>query len=82
MTGSCYDGSTDFKWQENNEPYGDNLEVYEIEKVNNTECREGKSAFEVIDETLYDLPKFTSIEEKINWVCSNFENTQRYIEGE
>ena len=80
MTGVCYDGTSNFKWNENNEPYGDNLEVCEIEEVNNTECREGKSAFEVIDETLYDLPKFESIEEKINWVCNNFEITQKQLE--
>ena len=82
MTGCCYDGTLDFKWNDENSPLGDNLDVYDIKSVNNSEIREGKSAFEVIDETLYDLPKFESIEEKINWICSNFENTQRYIEGE
>ena len=82
MTGCCYNGDTNFKWLENNEPYNNNLDVYDIKEVINTETREGKSAFEVINETLYDLPKFTNIEEKINWVCSNFENTQKYIKGE
>ena len=82
MTGCCYDGFNSFEWLRNNKPYGDNLEVCEIKEVNNTEIRDGKSAFEVIDETLYGLPKFTNIEEKINWVCNNFENTQKYIKGE
>lgn len=30
MTGRCYDGSADFKWLNKNEPYGDNLDVYEL----------------------------------------------------
>lgn len=30
MTGSCYDGSVDFKWNALNSPFGDNLEVSEI----------------------------------------------------
>ena len=79
MSGTCYDGSSDFKWIENNEPYGDNLEVTEISFVNNKETRNGLNAFEVIDETLYGIKKFDSIEEKINWVCNNFENTQKYL---
>ncbi len=30
MTGSCYDGSNDFKWLEKNKPYGGSLNVFEI----------------------------------------------------
>lgn len=82
MSGFCYDNSSDFKWGLKNEPFGDNLDVLDIKYVNNAEYREGKSAFEVIDETLYDLPKFESIEEKIHWVCNNFERTQKYLKGE
>lgn len=31
MTGSCYDGTDDFDWLKDHSPYGDNLEVLEIE---------------------------------------------------
>lgn len=82
MCGICYDGCSDFKWLENNQPYGDNLDVYEIESVNNSEQDSGKSPFDVIDETCYDMPKFASVQEKIAWVCNNFENTQKYIKEE
>ena len=78
MSGECYDGSKNFKWIENNEPYEDNLDVLEINEVNIKE----QEKFNVIDETLYGLPKFTSIEDKINWICSNLDKTQKYIEGE
>jgi len=82
MTGSCYDGDSNFNWLSKNDIYGGNLEVCDIKEVNNAEYREGKSAFEVIDETLYDINKFDSIEEKINWVCNNFEGTQKYLKEE
>ena len=82
MTGSCYDGNTDFKWIKKNEPYGNSLDVFEIATVNNTEQSNGKSPFDVIDETCYDMPKFVSVHEKIAWVCNNFENTQKYIKEE
>ncbi len=80
MTGECYDGSKDFKWIEENKPYGGNLDVYEIASVANFEASEGKTPFDVIDETLYGCPKFQSLKEKIEWVCSNFNNTQKTIE--
>ena len=79
MTGECYDGTKDFKWLEKNEPYGGNLDVYEIESVANFESTEGKTPFEVIDETLYGKEKFSTVKEKIDWVCSNFEKTQKYL---
>lgn len=80
MTGECYDGTTDFKWIEKNEAYGGNLDVYEIESVANFESTEGKTPFEVIDETLYGKEKFSTVKEKIDWVCSNFEKTQKHLE--
>ena len=80
MTGECYDGTKDFKWIEKNEAYGGNLDVYEIENVANFESTEGKTPFEVIDETLYGKEKFSTVKEKIDWVCSNFEKTQKYLE--
>lgn len=80
MTGKCYDGTKDFDWAKKNKPYGGNLDVYEIESVSNFEWTEGKTPFDVIDETLYGKEKFTTIKEKIEWVCSNFDKTQKYLE--
>ena len=82
MTGSCYDGIKDFEWIKKNAPYGDNLDVYEIKSVANFENAEGKTPFDVIDETLYNQTKFNTIKEKVEWVCSNFESTQKYIEND
>lgn len=79
MTGKCYDGNKDFSWIKNNQPYGDNLDVYEIETVANFESSDGKTPFDVIDETLYGKEKM-SPKDKIKWVCENFDNTQKYIE--
>ena len=80
MTGSCYDGSNDFPWLKENEPYGGNLDVYEIAEVANFESAEGKTPFDVIDEALYGKEKFSTLKEKINWVCQNFEKTQKNLE--
>ncbi len=82
MSGECYDGTNDFDWIKSNEAYGDNLDVYEIEKVANFESSENKTPFDVIDETLYGLDKFTSIKDKIEWVCNNFEHTQKNLESD
>lgn len=82
MTGACYDGTTDFKWAQSNTPYGGNLEVVEIDHVPNFECHEGKSPFEVIDETLYGKPKFATLREKIEWVCTYFAATQNQVEND
>lgn len=79
MTGSCYDGTTDFPWLKDNEPYGGSLDVYEIESVSNAEHECGKTPFDVIDETLYGQKKFQNLNDKIKWVCENFENTQKYL---
>lgn len=80
MTGSCYDGTANFKWITDNQPYGENLDVYEIAEVANFEAAEGKTPFEVIDETLYGVEKFTTMQEKVEWVCNNFEITQKQLE--
>ena len=79
MTGSCYDGSNDFEWIKKNSPLGDNLDVYEIAEVSNSEQSEGKSAFDVIDEELYGEVKM-SPKDKIKWVSENFSVTQKYLE--
>ena len=82
MTGKCYDNSADFKWNENNEPYGGSLDVYEICEVSSFENVSGKTPFDVIDETLYGKEKFATLKEKIEWVCNNFAITQKSIESD
>lgn len=83
MTGSCYDGSTEFELARKGfVPYGENLDVYTIESVANFEKEPGKTPFDVIDETLYGQNKFNSLKEKIDWVCNNFEITQKMIESD
>jgi len=79
MTGECYDGTKDFKWREKNEPLGDNLDVYDIATVANFEATKGKTPFDVIDETLYGQEKM-GVKDKIQWVCENFEGTQKKLE--
>lgn len=80
MTGECYDGTKDFEWIRKNKPYGGNLDVYEIESVSSFEWTEGKTPFDVIDETLYGKEQCATIKDKIDWVCSNFDKTQKYLE--
>ena len=83
MTGECYDGSKEFKLARmGEEPLGGSLDVYEIKTVADFEKEKGKSAFDVIDETLYGKQKFNSIKEKIDWICTNFEITERSLEDE
>lgn len=79
MTGECYDGTKDFKWLEDNKLFGDNLLVLDIENVSNRESVQGKTAFDVIDETLYGEKK-KNTKDKIEWVCDNFETTQKKLE--
>lgn len=81
MTGEGYKGEKDFKWLESNEPYKENLEVYNIKTVANFEQTEGKSAFDVIDETLYGQEKFQTLKEKVEWVANNFALTQNTLES-
>ena len=79
MTGECYDGNKEFDWIKKNEPLGGSLDVYEIADVANNETTEGQTPFDVIDETLYGKEKFTNLQDKIDWVCSNFENCQKEL---
>ena len=81
MTGECYDGTNDFEWIKKNDSFGGNLDVYEIEHVSNFEHIKGKTPFDVIDETLYGMNKFDSLQDKIEWICSNFSNTQNIVEN-
>ncbi|MDD4847557.1 MAG: site-specific DNA-methyltransferase [Bacteroidales bacterium] len=80
MSGKCYDGTTDFPWLKNHEPYKDNLNVYEIAEVSKIENKKGKTAFDKIDETCYGQTKFEKRTDKIAWICSNFENATKFIE--
>lgn len=89
MTGSCYNksgkypfytGCSDFPWLKDHEPYGGNLDVYEFGEVANFEHVCGQTPFDVIDETLYGKEKFKSLEDKIKWVCENFEATQDILD--
>lgn len=89
MTGSCYEkserypfytGCNDFPWLKNNTAYGGSLDVYEIETVSDSEHIAGKTAFDVINETLYGIPKFEKLEDKIQWVCEHFEITEKTVE--
>jgi adenine-specific DNA-methyltransferase len=82
MSGESYEGIKDCKWLNNNEAFGGSLDVYEIDEVANFESTPGKTPFEVIDETLYGQNKFETLKEKIEWVCRNFEGTQKTIESD
>lgn len=82
MTGSCYNGNTDFDWVTKNEPYGDNLEVTEIAEISPTIADKGNTPFDVIDESLYDILPFDKKEDKINWICTYFKNTMKGIESD
>lgn len=80
MSGCCYDGNNSYDWIKNNDALGDNLDVYEITAVANFEATEGRTPFDVIDETLYGVEKFRTIQEKVDWVCNKFEITQKQVE--
>lgn len=82
MTGECYDGTKDFKWIKENQPYGGNLDVYDLATVANFADTEGKTPFDVIDETLYGQEKFQTLREKVEWVCGNFSNAQKTVEND
>ena len=66
-------------WLEKNKPLGDNLLVLNIQKVANFANKKGETPFDLIDETLYDKPKFKTLREKTEWVCDNFEITQKEV---
>lgn len=82
MTGECYDGTKDFKWIEDNDALGGNLDVYEIKTISNSDNTTGATPFDVIDETLYGKEKFATLREKIEWVCRNFDGTQKTVESD
>ncbi len=79
MAGTKYHKKSDSKWLEKNEPYGDNLDVFEISEIENFKTEE---ILESIDETCYGLEKFDNYLDKIKWIAENFENAQLKLEDE
>ena len=79
MTGATRDGDTNIPHLSDSEPYGDNLEVFEIAEVASNCAEKGKTPFDVIDETCYGLEKFPVFADKADWVCQNFERTCRVL---
>ena len=79
MTGSDYDGTSDFPWAKKNEPLGGNLLVLDIDHISDSACPPSPTPFEVIDETLYGQKKFKTAEEKISWVCKNFDGAEERL---
>lgn len=75
MTGSCYDGNKDFKWNDQNMPFGNSLDVFNFKEDSIFD----RKLFEDIDETLYGCVKFDNIKDKVEWVCSNFEKVARRL---
>lgn len=82
MTGTCYDGTKNKSWLKDGHPYMENLDVYEIGRITNHRTVGGTYPIEYIDETLYGKEKFKTLREKIDWVCSNFANTQKTVESD
>ena len=80
MTGSDYDGDSDFPWAEKNEPLGGNLLVLDIDHISDSACPPSPTPFDVIDETLYGEKKFKTAKEKIAWVCENFDGAEEQLE--
>ena len=79
MTGSDYDGDSDFPWAEKNEPLGGNLLALDIKEISDKACPPSPTPFDVIDETLYGEKKFKTAKEKIAWVCENFDGAEERL---
>ena len=82
MTGECYDGKKNFGWINNNTPYGDNLEVVEIAEISPIVSDKDNTPFDIIDESLYGILPFDKVEDKINWICTYFQNTMKSVESD
>ena len=70
MTGKTKDGKSNFPWSKDNEPLGSSLGVYDIKEA--SKYTDANCLIDQIDERDYDLPKFKTEIEKIEWVCDNF----------
>lgn len=77
IKGEDYLRNKNYPWINNNLPFGDSIEVLNLESVSVFD----KLLFEKIDETLYGVNKFTTLKDKILWVCNNFEKVARKIEN-
>ena len=58
-----------------NDAYGQILKVYKIAEMENFK----KEIFELINPLDYDY-KYLSEKKKIEWICKNFEQTQKILE--
>lgn len=79
MTGACYDGTSDFPWLKDHEPYGGSLDVLEVAEVADFQTKEGETPFDVIDETIYGEDFQGDVQKKTAWVCQNFERTEHFL---
>ena len=75
MTGKATDNSK-FDWIKSNKPLDGSLDVIEIKETSKFDPK----SITKIDETIYDLEKHKTINEHIDWVCSNFKITTNKIE--
>lgn len=57
----------------------DSLNVYDIKEISKRSGESGNTPFDVIDEECYGLEHFDNIQDKIAWVCENFEGTCKSI---
>lgn len=73
MTGQSSDNSN-FQWIKENDAYGQILKVYKIAELENFK----KEIFELINPLDYDY-KCLSEKKKIEWICKNFEQTQKIL---
>lgn len=57
----------------------ENLDVYDLCSVHDSETVPKKTPVDVIDETLYGKDKFENLQDKIEWICSYFPATEQKI---
>jgi adenine-specific DNA-methyltransferase len=76
MLGKSIGKNIEFDWINNNEKFGDSLEVYNIDNISVYDV----NLFNEIDETIYGSKKINNIKEKIDWVTKNFEKIARRLE--
>lgn len=71
ITGKTKKSDSNFEWLKTHKPLGGQLDIYEIKEISTKPS--DKCILNEIDETDYDLPKFTHEIDKIEWICNNFE---------
>jgi hypothetical protein len=70
MTGKTKEGKSDFEWIKKNKPLGSSLNIYKIQEA--SIHTDENCLIDKIDEADYDLPKFKTAIQKIEWICDNF----------